>query len=733
MILDHSYNLTFSTGKVIAGRLGLETGLTAIVGANGKGKSVSIDTVKANLFGFKLLRGTSDDYKSVDVTTTFQVKGQTYTVARKGNKATLHNGGTEPLASGTKAVNAAIRKLFGYGPDVFEVANFIGQNEIEKFIAMKPTARKELIDQTIGLATLDKLAAWCGEQSNLAAREAATIERFIIEPIEPLKPEGYEPSETVAGHLAKLREMDAERLTLKGWLQNEPKLGEEPVAPCPETAAELQAHQKARQDAAQAVAAAKNKLDAIPAIIMPAEAVAEGKAAWALYYRVQERNRALAGLMAPTMTVEEINALETAWALYDRSQDKKRSLGNMQKPTVTRQEIADAEAAWTQYDRWLAKKRLLDEGEHECPSCEHRWPVAADALARYGGVSEVPEPNMSRDRIVYYRSMLDAWDAAEPVRQKYADVPDDVPAPAQSRGTIHTQREFHRLWDASADLRKKYADAPASAPQPDIPEARLRLAEDALARAQEREEAGAVMDAASNAFAAYLDRSGDLSARLRYEAAKATFDTAKEAHDAWMAEKVIKKARYDELETVPDSIDQIEDRLRDARKYEDDYRMYVSRKEDFDRHSATHARLLAEVDQWAKARKSVGVLKLKIKTHLLPSLNKVASSLLWSMSRGAFRYLFVTEDFDITVDGQNIDTMSGSEKAIASLALRIGLGMVLTNRVFPALIGDEIDSACDDDRASAIAEALGTLTNTVKQIVLVSHKPIPCDRSIEIG
>jgi hypothetical protein len=42
--------------------------------------------------------------------------------------------------------------------------------------------------------------------------------------------------------------------------------------------------------------------------------------------------------------------------------------------------------------------------------------------------------------------------------------------------------------------------------------------------------------------------------------------------------------------------------------------------------------------------------------------------------------IVVDEEFDVTVDGQALDTLSGSGKAVANLALRLGLGQVLTNR-----------------------------------------------------
>ena len=47
----------------------------------------------------------------------------------------------------------------------------------------------------------------------------------------------------------------------------------------------------------------------------------------------------------------------------------------------------------------------------------------------------------------------------------------------------------------------------------------------------------------------------------------------------------------------------------------------------------------------------------------------------------------------------DLETLSGSGKACANLALRIGLGQVLTNKVVSLFIGDEIDASMDTERA----------------------------------
>ena len=69
---------------------------------------------------------------------------------------------------------------------------------------------------------------------------------------------------------------------------------------------------------------------------------------------------------------------------------------------------------------------------------------------------------------------------------------------------------------------------------------------------------------------------------------------------------------------------------------------------------------------------------------------------------------------------------------MANLAVRIGLGQVLTNKVFSVLMADEIDAAMDEERASATAACIRNLSGNIQQILLVSHKEPDVDFYINI-
>jgi DNA repair exonuclease SbcCD ATPase subunit len=215
------------------------------------------------------------------------------------------------------------------------------------------------------------------------------------------------------------------------------------------------------------------------------------------------------------------------------------------------------------------------------------------------------------------------------------------------------------------------------------------------------------------ALARYSRLAGALKVRLAYEAALAHYAVARAAHETWEAEKAAKVARLAELAGVDAQLAAIHVRMSRCVAYDISASSHASAKTRFDTIVLAITTKEAEADEYRKARSGLQILKSKIKQHLVPSLNRVASTLLSQMTGGGRSVVRVDDDFDVTVDGQPLNTLEGSGKAIANLAIRIGLGQVLATKVFSVFLGDEIDAAMDEDRAGSTAQCLRNLTRHV--------------------
>lgn len=228
------------------------------------------------------------------------------------------------------------------------------------------------------------------------------------------------------------------------------------------------------------------------------------------------------------------------------------------------------------------------------------------------------------------------------------------------------------------------------------------------------------------------DRGADLITRQRYEQTLRGYQQALEVYEAFNAKKPTLEARLAEIGDQEDARAALQKEEAEA-----DY--YLRAKATYDSALARYQKQMAEKDallersgDYAEANKRLTELKSKVKSLLLPSLNKVASVLLSQMTGGERNLVTVDEDFEILIDGAPIHTLSGSGKAVANLSIRIALGQILTARKFSVFIGDEVDASMDDTRAEYTAEALRRLKQHVDQVILITHKRPETDHMIEL-
>ncbi len=728
MLISHSYQLVCANGKVLSGALSFKDGMTAITGPNGAGKSTAIETIVASLFGLATMRGTGEDWAKVSLETTFKVKDQTYTVTRTKSKALLVSGAAE-IASGNKPVTTALKRIFGYGQDVFEVANFIRQGDITAFMAMSPTERKNLIDRTIGLDQLDKLADQCGAKALALAKEADALSRLLVEPEAPSEPPGYRSVAELDVELAQARADADEEMRLEAWLSNPPTVPTEPVETVKASVEALEAYQDERRGIQLGLQAAVTQAKAVPVATMSLEDIEKAEAEWAAWHKSEEKRKALAGLIQPTMLKEHVVEGLAAWDAYRLAEAKKRSLSGLVEPTYDRDTLQILFDAWDAYELWNRRVKL-EERLTKCPECGHEWSDDA-AWEAVKDAHQVVEPSIGRAKLTEMLRQLDAWEASAELRAKLAEVP-DATRPSVGEEAYRTAERQCDAWEASAELRAKYEGVVHVGLPPATPEVALRKQRLALADAERLTSLLDEVKRLTDWLNQHPDRGLDLAERRRYEASRLAWAEARRIRAEWDVEAQPKRLRLSLLAGSLEHSNRLQDRRVAAAVYESQQLAYATALGQFQANVEACDELRRRSDQWGRARKGVILLKGKVKSYLLPSLNRAASGLVWQMSRGRFTTLLVDEAFNLHIDGQGIDTLSGSERAVASLALRVALGLVLTARVFPVLVGDEIDESCDEDRAQAVADALAGLGASLKQIILVSHKGVETENVVSL-
>ena len=674
MLKQLKYSVTFpTTGRTFDEAVLFQGGFGAIVGPNESGKSMILEMIRFCLFGAAALRGKSDDYKNLKASLEFSVKGSDYVVDRTITKAQLKKDG-EVIAVGVTPVNQKIPSELGFGLAVFDMSCAANQNQLLKLGEMRPAERQRAVDSVIGVSVLDDLAKSAGDEANALKRAADDLASNLHEPVEPAEPAGYQPSDVLEGEKEKLDLVRSKADHLRGWLANEKPRPVKPENPTGMGTAVIQGlidAQTAKRIERQTLQA---ELDRIPP--------------------------------AANVTLEEIEADERAEKLNDLYLARKKFLAQTPRPEYTAEQITLARGRWEAYRLWqklqhLRKQRddLLAKGEHVCPSCDHHWPIAGSALEDVD--SEIEKlmllrledhpPAVTEAELDRQQRLVDNWDEDEWFKHCQAPT---------------TPTEFQ--WTVQDRIRHRHGI-----------EGRARRAE------LEAQIAAIEIDP--------KDYTSMLRQQQEYEAKMSVWEDQVVEYESWLVERAEKQAELQSLEAELAGYQNLVQALDQARLYEHQMLAYSVAFARYNEGLIKLAGYRVEAEDWSKVKDALKILRLKIKQHLVPSLNRVASQLITHMTGGQRQKVEVDEEFNILVDGQAIDTLSGSGAAVANLSLRIGLGQVLTNNVFSLFMGDEIDASMDKERAEKTAGVIYTLKERISQVLLVSHKFPAADYYIAVG
>ncbi len=678
------------------------TGLTGIVGPNGKGKSMNLEMIQFALHGTEALRGKKEGYGKIDVNLIFELKGRLFAVTRTKTNATLTETYQDgevmkliPLASGTKVVDAKIDELFGYSSDVFRVANVCNQGKIEELGEMKPTARKQLIDETVGLNVLDDLQVFIDDERKRLSTGIKAIEGFLVAPTAPVAPEKILKSASIKELLDHSRQLQTKRNVIAAAaaaVLTEPT----PVL----------------------LEADDNKLEEYKTSL-------QRRASLMTEYDVLKRQRENIP-PAPVSLTTELEADDDKLQEYLTQLDRVNILNaelkvnekgaaryNWIEPVMSKAEIDAYTARNALVDRWEERQKLIQKRvPHDCPKCQHHWDDEDPRIATdYADVpEEKPQRQFSPQELDHHLRDFVAKEAATPILLHIEELKKQIEElkPEVTHANIQrilTTRENY----AKSELERRNQQH------------REQLDKHMIELSEEFEKIGSdhvIRISAIETTRKLVDR---------YETNKGHYLIQLKAKQK--AEVELKEF----VSTLDADVVHLDTLYVEAINYENNLASYLKAKESYDKAVASLNELKAELEDWNNGRQAVADLRTKVKGYLLPSLNSVSSTLLNQMTGGEMNWIVMNDQGEVSVDGQTIETLSGAGKAVANLALRIGLGQVLTNRVFSCLLLDEIDAACDEERAKYIASCLMNLTKTIKQIIQVSHKQgLPADQYVRL-
>jgi len=368
MIKHLTGRVTFTaTGATIVVNFQPQTGITAVVGPNGSGKTFTAsEAARYLLFGSAALRGKMADYAILDLTGEVTIRGRDYHIVRTAKEQSISD--TEKLAVGADAVNKKVIELLGYGLDVFDVCNASMQGDTALFGKMKPTARKAMIDQILGVMDVQAVEKACRDESNALKREAEAMTKLMRAPgDEPKMPFCYISAETARANLQEAREIVAEAQRLQRL-----------IAPL---------HAPAMPEATRPLELVVQQCEFHERDRLADEA---------------ERER-LKRIERPELSIDKINRGMEVYALVAETERRGP------RPVETVEAVDSMLAVWDQID---ALNKIADQ-EVECPKCSHKFRTR-------GELPEAPEPDRAwlmeeRRRIERWAEPLASWTDEDPI------------------------------------------------------------------------------------------------------------------------------------------------------------------------------------------------------------------------------------------------------------------------------------------------------------------------------
>lgn len=337
-------------------------------------------------------------------------------------------------------------------------------------------------------------------------------------------------------------------------------------------------------------------------------------------------------------------------------------------------------------------------------------------------VAGIADPTLTAEEI---RSIEVQWDLYQESRKKR-----DLKGRLKQYVCPACDHHWHDEDPALTALK----DIPDDVPAPEVSGQQLTAAREALVHAEMKTQLRARMAELNAQFDSLPDHKAAIDALTAWEKADGLFQAAKERY-------VSDQAKYEAACTalLDEKFIALAARLSLLRSAIIEKRAYLQALENYEIAHAKWETLSKEVEVkqarakgFTRAKQAIVDLRASVKSYLVPSLNQVASHLIREMTDGELCSVVADEEFNLLCDGKPVEVLSGSGEAVANLSLRLALGTVLTNRVFSSVSLDEIDAACDSDRAAYIAKCVQGLSKTFSQVIQISHKGIVADHEIKL-
>jgi len=676
MISLLKYDIGFSNGKGLSQELTLENGSTLITGKNGKGKSMTFEMIAFAFFGAKALRGAAADYKKISCDMTVTIKEVTYEINRtKSNAKVILKG--ETIVSGNTPVNQWVTRTLGQDYNVFRIAHWCAQGDIQALANMRPTERKAMIDSVAGLTQMDGLSKELNNEWKTLSAEVNAVKGTLVQPQKPecsVEGDVTKWEKSLAGTEALLTKFNEAQSVQK---PSEPFAPTEPSEPIYADEPKKLGNQSVKKPEPLEIK------QGMPSTVQQAIAI---------------ENQFLDQLQILEPMERKLLDLEAK-----RNPDVKFPKGF--------ETVEKLEAAWNEYNLHLKIETLKDQSGVDCPHCKEHFFLNTEIAELEKGKTRKTEPSITRSKWAELKTQLE-------INAEH----DKVEAEFDAERMDNVRTALSQIRKARADL-ELFEDEMATYTKQE----NLLLSLHAEQLDSWKKQIASQKTKYNAQFSAYQTQLTNYKAALvKYDEGVAAYETAQK----YISGLLVTTSNYkEELVSYKQNC---QSNIAELKLHADRWTRYESDLKEYNAQLSGISEKETELSELANAQAALKSVKSQVQNHLIPSLNVVASKLMFDMTGGEFQEVEIGQDFEVNVDGQSLRTLSGSGKDLANLTLRIALGRILTHKTLPVVMLDEIDSAMDDTRAGYTWDCINRITPQIGQVIQASHKELDASRRIEV-
>lgn len=741
-------------------------GLTGIVGRNGSGKSSFVEAILWCLYGSRpegvvkgdLRRRKADPVKdTTSIKVTFMHAGQTIEAFRqmKGKNHTVTGAvfldGNDMTKATGSTVEAWVTNRIGMDATGFQTAIVVPQKELDNIVDMKPAERRKSIERLAGV-----------EEMNVAVQNARALENDISKQIKvmPGSEAEIEQAENFYEEVSTQFTVVEDRLSHAAVLENEARTKLE-------SAIEVNKASKVHLDEGFALYEALGELEnkkryAQQAVDSLDSQLAEARQEYS-GVDVSQREELQDAYRSLTQQMNEANStfseneqrntsknaeLERAIREHSAEQERnadltskaegaKTTLEALEAPETARKRADEAntrlsdlaasagvlKARVADMEESIAAMSTFNEDAH-CPTCQTKIANPSELVEKFTRmrddfVAELEAKNSEGRKV---RDELgDANRAIEEYRNLDA-------RKVQAENELNQSSENLKRLDAQVvTLRAEVAALPPVDRKAHIDaldaldeERRTVLQKgekiaQALKTMERVERLEGELAKAQNTVDALLPEISETSTKLSGYGDLEALD-----HTVAMNESNIEKLRseqgrhFSDMKNLESEHGKLEERVANARENWEREKRIAAKKVEASLVLEERAAVTDLLDEYRKERIS----------RIAPEMSVTATDMISQMTNGRFIEVLVADDFATSVvknDGTvyAVAELSGGEKSIVALALRIAVGALITGDNAGLLWLDEVLPAQDAERRDAVLGVLRELP--IQQIVMINH------------